>query len=312
MTTDSRRRLGALTALVAGLFLGLTLLPVGVTGPVGGYIGHALWQLLGAGALGIPLLGLGLALAGFDRLGGLDMKRSALLILGLSVLVPYVVGVLTHVRASDFDWDVGDRALSARAVGWLPGFLAVTIADKIGVAGAVLLGFLALSALTLATFAWHPLQRLERGSGTTGSADAVPAPPVEDEAEPKRRRKAPAALPEAAESESETEPAEAPLGMLARAVKPKKERTKARKAEGSPVAVLEEESDLPPIECGIIETPVPGVPYGLRGVGEVPIVPPGAAVANAIAQATGRRQSAMPMTPERVLRSLRGDAFGRV
>ena len=191
MTTDSRRRLGALTALVAGLFLGLTLLPVGVTGPVGGYIGHALWQLLGAGALGIPLLGLGLALAGFDRLGGLDMKRSALLIVGLSVLVPYVVGVLTHVRASDFDWDVGDRALSARAVGWLPGFLAVTIADKIGVAGAVLLGFLALSALTLATFAWHPLQRLERGSGTMGPADAVAAPPVEDEPEPKRRRKAP-------------------------------------------------------------------------------------------------------------------------
>jgi DNA segregation ATPase FtsK/SpoIIIE, S-DNA-T family len=247
MTADSRRRLGALTALVAGLFLGLTLLPVGLTGPVGGYTGHALWQLLGAGALGIPLLGLGLALAGFDRLGGLDMKRSALLIVGLSVLIPYVVGVLTHVRASDFDWDVGDRALSARAVGWLPGFLAVTIADKVGVAGAVLLGFLALSALTLATFAWHPLQRLERGSPTTGTADAVPPPSVEDEAEPRRRRKAPAPAPP--EVEPEPEPTEAPLGMLARAVKPKKDRAKVRKAEGSPVAVLEEESDLPPIEC---------------------------------------------------------------
>ena len=69
------RRLGAMTALVVGLFVGLTLLPVQITGPVGGYIGHALWQLLGAGALGIPLLGIGLALAGFDRLGGLDMKR---------------------------------------------------------------------------------------------------------------------------------------------------------------------------------------------------------------------------------------------
>ena len=176
MTADSRRRLGALTALVAGLFLGLTLLPVGVTGPVGGYTGHALWQLLGAGALGIPLLGLGLALAGFDRLGGLDMKRSALLIVGLSVLIPYVVGVLTHVRASDFDWDVGDRALSARAVGWLPGFLAVTIADKVGVAGAVLLGFLALSALTLATFAWHPLQRLEADRRAGGRLDGHARP----------------------------------------------------------------------------------------------------------------------------------------
>ncbi len=165
MSSESRRKLGAITALVVGLFLGLTLLPVGLTGPVGRYIGHALWQLLGAGALGIPLLGIGLALAGFERLGGLDMKRSALLIVGLSVLVPYVVGVLTHVRAADLVADVPQRDLTARAVGVLPGFFAVAIAGKVGVAGAVLLGFLALSALTLATFAWHPLQRLEKEGG---------------------------------------------------------------------------------------------------------------------------------------------------
>jgi CO/xanthine dehydrogenase Mo-binding subunit len=70
--------------------------------------------------------------------------------------------------------------------------------------------------------------------------------------------------------------------------------------------------DLPPIECVIIETPVPNVPYGVRGVGEVPIVPPAAAVANAIARATGVRISHMPMTPERILRALKGDAFGKV
>jgi hypothetical protein len=105
-----RRRLGALTALVVGLFLGLTLLPIQITGPVGGYIGYALWQLLGAGALGIPLLGIGLALAGFDRLGGLDMKRSAVLIVGLSVLVPYVVGVLAQVTPAELDMDLGQRA----------------------------------------------------------------------------------------------------------------------------------------------------------------------------------------------------------
>jgi xanthine dehydrogenase molybdenum-binding subunit len=63
--------------------------------------------------------------------------------------------------------------------------------------------------------------------------------------------------------------------------------------------------DVPPIECVIIETPVPGVPYGVRGVGEVPIVPPAAAIANAIARATGVRVRHMPMTPERVLRALR-------
>src|SRR5688500_116997 len=163
MSTDSRRRLGAITALVLGLFVGLTLLPLPITGPVGRTVGHGLWQILGAGALGIPLLGIGLALAGFDRLGGLDMKRSAILIVGLSVLVPYVVGVLTHVTPAELDMDVGQRGLAARAVGLVPGFLAETISGKIGVAGAVLLGFLALSALTLATFAWHPLQRLEAG-----------------------------------------------------------------------------------------------------------------------------------------------------
>jgi hypothetical protein len=164
MSTDSRRRLGAITALVLGLFLGLTLLPVPITGPVGRYIGHGLWQVLGAGALGIPLLGAGLALAGFDRLGSLDMKRSAVLIVGLSLLIPYLVGVLTHVGRADLDIDVAQRGLAARLVGVLPGFFAETIAGKVGVAGAVLFGFLALSALTLATFAWHPLQRLEKGT----------------------------------------------------------------------------------------------------------------------------------------------------
>ncbi|MET0568435.1 MAG: xanthine dehydrogenase family protein molybdopterin-binding subunit [Hyphomicrobiaceae bacterium] len=70
--------------------------------------------------------------------------------------------------------------------------------------------------------------------------------------------------------------------------------------------------DLPPIECVIIETPVPNVPYGVRGVGEVPIVPPAATVANAIARAVGVRIGHMPMTPERVLRAIKGEAFGKV
>lgn len=64
--------------------------------------------------------------------------------------------------------------------------------------------------------------------------------------------------------------------------------------------------DVPPIDCVIIETPVPNVPYGVRGVGEVPIVPVAGAVANAVARATGVRVWEMPMTPERVLRALNG------
>ena len=66
--------------------------------------------------------------------------------------------------------------------------------------------------------------------------------------------------------------------------------------------------DVPPIECVLIETPVPGVPYGLRGVGEVPIVPVAAAVANALSRAVGVRVGRMPMTPERVLAALKAKA----
>ena len=165
MSTESRRRLGAVTAMVlVGVFVGLTFLPIRLTGPLGDYLGQGLWRMLGAGAIGIPVLGVGLALAGFDRLGKLDMKRSAILIIGLSLLLPYLIGVLTGVSRNDLDLD--QRGLATSLVGWLPGFFAEIISGAVGVLGAVLLGFLALSALTLATFAWHPLQRLERGGGS--------------------------------------------------------------------------------------------------------------------------------------------------
>ena len=62
--------------------------------------------------------------------------------------------------------------------------------------------------------------------------------------------------------------------------------------------------DVPPIECVIIETPVPGVPYGVRGVGEVPIVPPMAAVANAVADAIGVRMRDLPISPPKLRAAL--------
>jgi DNA segregation ATPase FtsK/SpoIIIE, S-DNA-T family len=230
-----RRRLGALTALVVGLFVGLTLLPVQITGPVGGYIGHALWQLLGAGALGIPLLGIGLALAGFDRLGGLDMKRSAILIVGLSVLVPYVVGVLTHVTPAELDVDVGQRGFAARTVGLVPGFLAETISGKIGVAGAVLLGFLALSALTLVTFAWHPLQRLERAR--------EPAQPPSERDLKRGRREVPAS--EAATGEEPRAAREEPV--VARRDEPVQKKPKAKPAKKTEAGRAPGDQELGPV-----------------------------------------------------------------
>jgi xanthine dehydrogenase molybdenum-binding subunit len=62
--------------------------------------------------------------------------------------------------------------------------------------------------------------------------------------------------------------------------------------------------DLPLIETCIVEVPTPGHPIGIRGVGEVSIVPPPAAVANAIAHAVGVRMTELPMSPPRLLRAL--------
>jgi hypothetical protein len=50
----------------------------------------------------------------------------------------------------------------------------------------------------------------------------------------------------------------------------------------------------------MVEHPNPRQPFGARGVGEVPIVPPMAAVANAIADATGIRMRDLPMSPPRL------------
>jgi CO/xanthine dehydrogenase Mo-binding subunit len=62
--------------------------------------------------------------------------------------------------------------------------------------------------------------------------------------------------------------------------------------------------DLPMIDTALVEVPNPGHPYGVRGVGEVPIVPPPAAIANAIYRATGRRMTHLPMSPGYVLSRL--------
>lgn len=62
--------------------------------------------------------------------------------------------------------------------------------------------------------------------------------------------------------------------------------------------------DVPMIDTVILETPNPGHPFGIRGAGEVPIVPPPAAVANAIHNAVGVRMTTLPMAPGAVLEAL--------
>lgn len=64
-------------------------------------------------------------------------------------------------------------------------------------------------------------------------------------------------------------------------------------------------SDLPMIDTVIVEVPNPGHPFGVRGVGETGIVPPLAAIANAVSNAAGVRMKQLPMSPPRILAALK-------
>ncbi|MDE3080524.1 MAG: xanthine dehydrogenase family protein molybdopterin-binding subunit, partial [Paracoccaceae bacterium] len=64
-------------------------------------------------------------------------------------------------------------------------------------------------------------------------------------------------------------------------------------------------SDLPKIDTQILEIPNPGHPYGVRGVGETGIVPPLAAVSNAVSRAIDVRMHELPMSPPRVLKAIK-------
>ena len=242
-TPDSthRRRLSALAALGLGLFLGLTLIPFPLTGQVGDFLRGGLWQALGVGALALPVLGIALALAGFDRLGSLDMKRAALLITGLGLLVPYLLGTLGRVTAADLD---DGASTLGHLVGWVPGLFAVYMPNYVGVAGAVIIGFLALSAITLVTLAWHPLQRLEKGSvAAAGIQPGVTETPERKAKAAERLARAAAAVmsPVADEDDDVIAPA-APSTSRARKEK------KPKPAPKDPVASVTDEDELPPIE----------------------------------------------------------------
>jgi CO/xanthine dehydrogenase Mo-binding subunit len=62
--------------------------------------------------------------------------------------------------------------------------------------------------------------------------------------------------------------------------------------------------DLPMIDTVIVEVANPSHPFGVRGVGEANIVPPPAALANAIKSATGERMAKLPMNPASILEAI--------
>ena len=69
--------------------------------------------------------------------------------------------------------------------------------------------------------------------------------------------------------------------------------------------------DLPPIDAVVIEVPNEGHPFGVRGVGEASIIPPLAAIANAVHDAVGVRMRRLPMTPASVLKAIQEKQRGK-
>jgi len=65
--------------------------------------------------------------------------------------------------------------------------------------------------------------------------------------------------------------------------------------------------DMPMIDTIMVEVPNPLHPYGVRGVGEVPICPPLSAVVQAIHGATGKRYYDLPVKPGRILEATNGN-----
>ena len=154
MNRKARQELIGIGALAIGLFLGLTLLRLPITGSWGDHIGSRLWRMLGVGSVLLPVLGIGWALAAFERLGSLSAARAAALGAGLILLLPYGIGTVT---GADFPPAYAAWSPTQKLVGYVPAMLAHGVHQAVGTAGGTLVGLFALSALGILTVGWHPL-----------------------------------------------------------------------------------------------------------------------------------------------------------
>jgi len=200
LTPNRRRELTAILSLAAGVFLGLSLLPTSLTGPLGRVVGSLLWKSLGLGSTLIPLLLLMVGIVRFGWLRSIDAPRVAILLGGLVILVPFGIALGVGLEVStDLPASYDDWAARHKIVGFVPAFLAVTASGVVGTAGAVIAGVLGLSALTLSTVGWHPLRRLRRSESRAVKEKRVyeaafTAPDVPDTAGPEVQAKLKAPL----------------------------------------------------------------------------------------------------------------------
>jgi len=169
MNRKARQELIGIGALAVGLFLGLTLLRLPITGSWGDQIGSRLWRVLGVGSVLLPVLGIGWALAAFERLGSLSAARAAALGGGLILLLPYGIGT---VAGADFPPAYAAWSPTQKLVGYVPAMLAHGVHQAVGTAGGTLVGLFALSALGILTVGWHPLVALRTRETGIGKRDA--------------------------------------------------------------------------------------------------------------------------------------------
>src|SRR3989454_9671592 len=169
MNRKARQELIGIGALAVGLFLGLTLLRLPITGSWGDQIGSRLWRVLGVGSVLLPVLGIGWALAAFERLGSLSAGRAAALGAGLILLLPYGIGTVT---GATFPPAYAAWSPTQKLVGFVPAMLAHGVPQAVGTAGGTLVGLFALSALGILTVGWHPLVALRTRETGIGKRDA--------------------------------------------------------------------------------------------------------------------------------------------
>src|SRR2546423_6054078 len=137
MNRKARQELIGIGALAVGLFLGLTLLRLPITGSWGDQIGSRLWRLLGVGSVLLPVLGIGWALAAFERLGSLSAARAAALGAGLILLLPYGIGT---VAGADLSPAFAALGPTPKLVGYIPTLLAHILPQAVATAGGHVVG----------------------------------------------------------------------------------------------------------------------------------------------------------------------------
>src|SRR5213078_3344655 len=142
-----RQELLGTVSLAGGVFVGLALLPLDLTGPAGRWVGTWLWDLFGLGAAMLPALGLGVGLAAFGRFSMISPKRMAVLFSGLAILVPYALAIAVRARGVAVEPDITLAPTLQRLAGVVPMATVTGIGSIVGTAGATLIGLLALSGV---------------------------------------------------------------------------------------------------------------------------------------------------------------------